>query len=279
MTTALITGATAGIGLEFARQLAQRKHDLVLVARDVDRLDHVADDLRSTYVVEVEVLQADLSERDQLQAVATRLADAARPVEVLVNNAGYGLKGRFLHNDVADEERLFDVLTRAVLVLSHSAAGAMRTRGSGTIINVSSVAGFIAGGTYSAAKAYTTVFTEGLASELKGSGVTATALCPGFTRTEFHDRAKLKMDGMPAFMWLNAPALVSSCLDDVERGRVISVPGAQYKAIVGLLRMLPRWLVRATATSSAHPGRRASQPEQGLTARSGSEPGGIRSSS
>lgn len=279
MTTALITGATAGIGLEFARQLAERKHDLVLVARDVDRLDHVADELRSTFHVDVEVLQADLSERDQLQVVADRVADAGRPVDVLVNNAGYGLKGRFLHNEVADEERLFDVLTRAVLVLSHAAAGAMRERRSGRIVNVSSVAGFIAGGTYSAAKSYTTVFTEGLASELKGTGVTATVLCPGFTRTEFHDRAKLKMDGMPAFMWLNAPALVSACLDDVERGRVMSVPGAQYKAIVGLLRMLPRSLVRATATSSAHPGRRAKKADQGLTRRQGSEPGGIPSSS
>jgi short-subunit dehydrogenase len=251
MTTALITGATAGIGREFARQLAERTHDLVLVARDVDRLDGVADELRTAYGVGVEVLPADLSDRAQLQTVAERLADADRPVDVLVNNAGYGLKGRFLHNEVADEEQLFDVLTRAVLVLSHGAARAMTQRGHGSIINVSSVAGFIAGGSYSAAKSFTTVFTEGLASELKGTGVTATALCPGFTRTEFHERARLRMDSLPGFLWLEAPHLVSACLDDVDRGRVVSVPGAQYKAIVGLLRVLPRSLVRAAGSSPA----------------------------
>jgi short-subunit dehydrogenase len=251
MTTALITGATSGIGLEFARQLARRKHDLVLVARDVDRLGQVADELRGAHGVEVEVIQADLSERERLQEVADRLADQDRPVDLLVNNAGYGLKGRFLHNDISDEERLFDVLTRAVLVLSHAAAGGMVERGSGAIVNVSSVAGFIAGGTYSAAKSFTTVFTEGLAGDLKGTGVTATALCPGFTRTEFHERARLRMDSMPGFMWLEAPALVSACLDDVEKGRVVSVPGPQYKAIVGLLRVLPRRIVRAAAQSPA----------------------------
>ncbi len=251
MTTALITGATAGIGREFARQLAQRRHDLVLVARDVDRLDHVADELRSAHGVAVEVLQADLSVRNQLESVAARVGEADRPIDVLVNNAGYGLKGRFLHNDVAEEEQLFDVLTRAVLVLSHAAARSMVQRGQGSIINVSSVAGFIAGGSYSAAKSFTTVFTEGLAAELKGTGVTATALCPGFTRTEFHERARLRMDSMPGFMWLEAPALVSACLDDVDKGRVVSVPGPQYKAIVGLLRVLPRSLVRAAGQSPA----------------------------
>ena len=251
MTTALITGATAGIGREFATQLAQRRHDLVLVARDVERLDRVADELRSRHGVEVEVLPADLSDRAQLEVVADRLADGDRPVDVLVNNAGYGLKGRFLHNEVGDEEQLFDVLTRAVLVLSHAAAKAMASRGHGSIINVSSVAGFIAGGTYSAAKSFTTVFTEGLSSELRGTGVTATALCPGFTRTEFHERARLRMDSLPGFMWLEAPGLVSACLDDVERGRVVSVPGVQYKALVGLLRLLPRSVVRAAAQSPA----------------------------
>jgi short-subunit dehydrogenase len=251
MTTALITGATAGIGHEFARQLAARAHDLVLVARDADRLDQVADELRDAHGIGVEVLQADLSDRERLQSVADRLADRQRPVDVLVNNAGYGLKGRFLHNAVVDEERLFDVLTRAVLVLSHSAAGGMVERGKGSIINVSSVAGFIAGGTYSAAKSFTTVFTEGLASELRGTGVTATALCPGFTRTEFHERARLKMDNLPGFMWLEAPKLVSACLDDVDKGRVVSVPGPQYRAIVGLLRLVPRSLVRAAAQSPA----------------------------
>lgn len=246
MTTALITGATAGIGHEFAVQLARRNHHLVLVARDADRLERVAAELRAEHGVDVEVLPADLSDRDSLQRVADRVADTARPVEVLVNNAGYGLKGSFLANELGAEERLFDVLTRAVLVLSHAGARSMTAQGRGTIINVSSVAGFIASGTYSAAKSWVTVFTEGLSTELAGTGVTATVLCPGFTETEFHQRASLGKPG-PAFMWLDATELVSTCLADVARGRVVSVPGAQYKAIVGLLRLLPRSVVRGRA--------------------------------
>ncbi|GAA2741259.1 hypothetical protein GCM10009868_06750 [Terrabacter aerolatus] len=146
--TALVTGASAGIGHEFARQLAARGHDLVVVARDRARLDAVAAELTSTYAVRVEVLVADLSDRSALQAVADRVADPGRPVDVLVNNAGYGQRRSFLRNDVAVEEAAFDVLTRAVLVLSHAAGVAMRERGHGRIVNVSSVAGFIASGSY-----------------------------------------------------------------------------------------------------------------------------------
>jgi hypothetical protein len=194
----------------------------------------------------VEVLPADLSDRAAVQRVADRLGDESRPVDVLVNNAGYALRGRFLSHDIEQEERLFDVLARAVLVLSHAAARAMVSRRRGHIVNVSSVAGFIATGTYSAAKSWVTVFTEGLAGELTGTGVTATALCPGFTKTEFQHRAGLSSPG-PAFMWLDPAGLVSDCLDDVARGRVVSVPGVQYKAIVGVLRVLPRSVVRARA--------------------------------
>ncbi|MGN6751960.1 MAG: SDR family NAD(P)-dependent oxidoreductase [Intrasporangium sp.] len=254
--TALVTGATAGIGHEFARQLAAGGHDLVIVARDTSRLEGVAEELSSTYAVHVETLSADLSQRAELQRVADRVADADRPVDVLVNNAGFALKGRFLQNDVADEERHLDVLVRAVLVLSHAAARAMAERGRGRIINVSSVAGFIAAGTYSAAKAWVTTFTESLASELSGTGVTATALCPGFTHTEFHERAGIRMDAMPDFMWLDARRLVADALADVDKGRVVSVPGAQYKAIVGALKVLPRSLVRNRARTVHRPGSR-----------------------
>jgi uncharacterized protein len=241
--TALVTGASAGIGREFANQLAARRHDLVLVARDVERLEALATGLRREHAVDVEVLPADLSDRAALQRVADRLSDASRPVDLLVNNAGYGLKGRFLGNDVSVEEQLFDVLTRAVLVLSHAGARGMVERGHGAVVNVSSVAGFLASGTYSAAKSWVTVFTEGLATELAGTGVTATALCPGFTTTEFQQRAGISSPG-PRLLWLDPADLVRTCLDDVARGRVVSVPGAQYKAIVGLLRVLPRPLLR-----------------------------------
>ena len=192
------------------------------------------------------MLVADLSDRSALQTVADRVADPARPVDVLVNNAGYGQRRSFLRNDVAVEEAAFDVLTRAVLVLSHAAGVAMRERGRGRIVNVSSVAGFIASGSYSAAKAWVTTFSEGLASELAGSGVTVTALCPGFTNTEFQQRAGIGKPG-PDFMWLDPTRLVSDCLDDVDKGRVVSVPGLQYKAIVGLLRVVPRSVIRRRA--------------------------------
>ena len=242
--TALVTGASAGIGHEFAVQLAARGHDLVLVARDRARLDAVAAELTSRYAVDAEVLVADLSDRAALQTVADRVADPARPVDVLVNNAGYGQRRSFLRNDLAAEEAAFDVLTRAVLVLSHAAGVAMRERGRGRIINVSSVAGFIASGSYSAAKAWVTTFSEGLASELAGTGVTVTALCPGFTNTEFQQRAGIGKPG-PDFVWLDPARLVSDCLRDVEKGRVVSVPGLHYKAAVGLLRVAPRSLVRS----------------------------------
>ncbi len=253
MSTALVTGATAGIGLSFAHQLAERGHDVVLVARDRARLENVSDELQATYGVDTEILVADLSDRAETGKVAERLADPARPVDLLVNNAGYSLKKRFLDNDISQEEAVFDVLCRAVLVLSHAAAGAMRQRGHGAIVNVSSVASFITSGTYSAEKSFVTVFTEGLSSELAGSGVTATALCPGFTHTEFHDRAGLNMSSLPGFMWLDAKRLVRDCLDDVAKGKVVSVPGPQYKAIVTALRVLPRSVVRKRARTVHRP--------------------------
>lgn len=250
---ALVTGASAGIGREFALQLAARQHDLVLVARDVARLEALATELRRDHAVEVEVLPADLSDRGALQRVADRLVDPSRPVDLLVNNAGYGLKGRFLRNTVAVEEAAFDVLTRAVLVLSHAGATGMVERGHGAIVNVSSVAGYIASGTYSAAKSWVTVFTEGLAVELSGTGATATALCPGFTDTEFQERAGIGRRG-PDFIWLDAAKLVSGCLTDVAKGRVVSVPGWQYKTAVGLLRVVPRPLLRRGLRPPRRPG-------------------------
>jgi short-subunit dehydrogenase len=241
---ALVTGATAGIGLQFARRYAADGHDLVLVARDEQRLNEVADELRSAHGRQVEVLRADLSDRAQLQTVADRLADRSRPVDVLVNNAGFALNRGFLSGDVADEERLLDVLCRAVLVLSHAAGGAMRERRRGTIINVSSVSGFVVMGTYSAAKAWVTTFSEGLWRELKPYGVHVTALCPGFTRTEFHQRASINMSRLPSIGWLDVDRLVDDCLADVRRGKVISVPSKRYKALTFVVRHAPRAWVR-----------------------------------
>lgn len=237
MTSALVTGATAGIGLEFARQLAARGHGLVLVARDEARLTAVAKELRAAYDIEVEVLVADLVDKAQSATVEARLADRDRPIELLVNNAGFGLKHRFLDNPIEDEEAMLDVLVTAVLRLSHAALGPMAERGRGGVINVSSVAAFLPRGTYSAAKAWVNSFSEWAHNEYKPKGVTVMALCPGFTKTEFHQRMEVKRGD--SFMWLEPEFLVKTALADFDKGRVYSVPGAQYKAIRSLTRVIP----------------------------------------
>ena len=256
MSTALVTGATAGIGLAFCRELADRGHDLVIVARNRARLENVSDELRARHSINVEILAADLSKRAALRRVADRVADRDRPIDLLVNNAGFGMSTSFLKGDVADEEAMFDVLCRAVLVLSHAGALSMKDRGRGAIINVSSVAGFVPVGTYAAAKAWVTAFTETLAHELAGSGVSATALCPGFTHTEMHERANLDMSKVPKVMWLEADRVVRDCLDDVKAGKVISVPGVQYKLLVGMTQLAPRGLVRVISGRAASVRRR-----------------------
>ena len=237
MSTALVTGPTAGIGHSFATQLAARGHDLVLVARNVARLEEVATELRTSYDVEVEVLPADLGDREQLGAVESRLADPDRPIDLLVNNAGFGLKERFLVNDVDAEQAMLDVLVMAVLRLTHAALGPMTDRGHGGIINVSSVAAFLPRGTYAAAKAWVNSFSEWAANEYRGQGVTVTALCPGFTKTEFHERINVKRGS--GYMWLDSDFLVRKALEDFDKGKVLSIPGAQYKTIVGVSRLVP----------------------------------------
>jgi len=243
MPTALVTGATAGIGHAFASQLAARGHDLVLVARDDVRLAEVAAELSTAHGVSVETLAADLVQPDQLALVEARLADASQPVDLLVNNAGFGLKKRFLDNPVDAEHAMLDVLVTAVLRLSHAALGPMAARGSGGIINVSSVAAFLPRGTYGAAKAWVNSFSEWAAHEYRAQGVTVMALCPGFTKTEFHTR----MDVTPGtgFMWLDVDFLVEAALKDFDKGRVYSIPGAHYKAIAGLTRLIPSRALQA----------------------------------
>lgn len=242
--TALVTGASSGLGLAFARRLAADGNDLVIVARDAARLDRVAEELRGAYGRRVEVLPADLADREQLQRVADRVADRERPVDLLVNNAGFGLGHGVVDGTLEDQERQLDVLVRAVLVLSYAAAGPMRDRGYGAIVNISSVSGFVVMGSYSAAKAWVTTFSEGLANELGPHGVQVTAVCPGFVHTEFHERAHMRMTHVPRLGWLNADDVVDSALSDVRRRRVVSVPSARFKAVVVVTRLLPRGVVR-----------------------------------
>ena len=244
MTTALVTGGTSGIGLAFARALAARGDDLVLVARDPDRLAAAADSLRETYGVQVEILAADLAEREQVLHVAERLESAEQPIDTLVNNAGFGVRAKLLDVDTTPHEQSLDVMVRAVLILGAAAGRAMRARGSGTIINVSSTAGYVTMGSYSATKAWVTVYTESLANELRGSGVKVTVLCPGWVRTEFHERAEINSTRIPSTLWLDADQLVADCLADVERSKVISIPSLRYKTLMFVARHVPRSGVR-----------------------------------
>ncbi|MFJ6573056.1 SDR family NAD(P)-dependent oxidoreductase [Streptomyces sp. NPDC091292] len=250
MTTALITGSTAGIGAAFARRLAADGHDLVLVARDTERLRDQATELHDRHRVEAEVLTADLSTDDGIEAVATRVADPRRPVDLLVNNAGFGNKGRYLEVSVADELTMLKVHCEAVLRLTSAAAGAMRARGRGSVINVASTAAFVPRGTYGASKAWVVQFTQGVAMDLSGTGVRLMALCPGFVRTEFHQRAGMGTDNIPKWMWLDADKVVAAALTDLTKGKTISIPDPRYKALMGVAKVTPRSLLGGVTTKT-----------------------------
>jgi len=239
MTTALITGATAGIGAAFARRLAKDGRNLVLVARDADRLAELAADLGKTYGVEAEVLPADLSTDAGIGTVEERLRDAARPVDILINNAGFGNRGAFLEVPLQDELDMLKVHIEAILRTTTAALPGMRERGRGGIVNVASVAAFLPRGTYGATKAWVVSFTQGVARDLAGTGVRLQALCPGFTRTEFHQRAGMGISNIPSWGWLSADRVVDESLRDLARGRSLSVPSKRYKLAVAIARLLP----------------------------------------
>ena len=206
------------------------------------RLDALAQEMHEVYGVKAEVVPADLTQRADIERVASAIGELE--IDVLVNNAGFGVKGGFLDTSVHQEQEMLDVLVTSVMRLTHAALPGMVDRGRGYVFTVSSVAGWITGGTYSAAKAWATVFTESLAVELAGTGVQPVAVCPGFTHTEFHQRAGMEMGSVSEWMWLDVDDVVSQAFRDARAGRVISVAGTQYKALTSLLRVLPRPLVR-----------------------------------
>lgn len=245
MTTALITGATAGLGAEFARQLAAQGYDLVLVARDASRVADRAAALQHEFEVRVEALPADLLELEGLDAVAARLGDRRRPVDLLVNNAGYGIRGEPHENTVEQEKRHLDIHVSVPLRLTQAALGGMLDRGSGRIVLISSVAAFTPRGTYAAAKAWGVTFARGANLAYRDRGVSVTAVCPGFVRTEFHERMGVSTAGIPSFLWLDAPRVVRLALRGIRHGRSVVIPTARYRVIAGVARVLPDRLAGA----------------------------------
>ena len=242
MAWALVTGASVGIGESFTRLLASKGYNIALVSRDEAKLHERAASLREKFGVQTFVLPADLSTDQGCASVEEYLR--TYEIEVLINNAGFGINKAFSASALEAEQQMFDVLVRTPMRLMHTVIPGMKLRNSGTIINVSSVASFIAGGTYSASKAYLTVLSESLNTELASSGVKVSALCPGFTRTEFHQRGRMKMKGLPGFMWLNSDKLVEQSWNDAVANKPVSIPGWQYKLLVAVISTVPRKFVR-----------------------------------
>ena len=239
---ALVTGATSGIGESFTRLLAENNYNIVLVARDLPRLQERAHGLQEKFKVDTHIIQADLSTDAGCTSVEQYIAN--NQVDVLINNAGFGLNKAFTMSALDAEQQMFDVLVRTPMRLMHVALPLMKQRNRGVVINVSSVAGFIAGGTYSAAKSYLTVLSESLHTELAGTNIKVSALCPGFTRTEFHQRGRMSMKGLPNFMWLDSDKLVAKSWSDALKGEAVSIPGWQYQLLVFVIQALPRSIIR-----------------------------------
>lgn len=252
--TALITGATAGIGAEFARQLAGQGHNVVLVARDAARLRATASELERRYGVRTEVIAADLTADDGVAAVVERLNSPDRPVDVLVNNAGMGLLLPFEDNALADEKKHLKLHVETAMELSHAALQGMLRRESGRIINVSSVAAFLPRGTYSAAKAWLLSFSRAANVAYAARGVKVTAVCPGFTRTEFHDRMGMDTAVIPRWTWLTVERVVREGLADNARGKSVSIPSRRYKLLAAAAALLPDSLLAGPPRRPKRPG-------------------------
>jgi short-subunit dehydrogenase len=243
---AVITGASAGIGRAFCERLAARGHDLIVVARDGNRLEALKREIEGRFGVAVEVFPADLTMDTDVSLVAARIAHSPQ-LALLVNNAGFGTRGPLSNASPARQEAMLQLHAMAPMRLSQAALPVLLENGRGGIVNVSSVAAFLFAAynvNYCATKAYLTNFSEGLAAELAGTGVRVQALCPGFTRSEFHQRMELNVSDIPSWMWLSATKVVDASLAALERGRpVVCVPGIRYKLIVMLLRLTPRWII------------------------------------
>lgn len=255
--TAMVTGATAGIGAAFAEHLAQDGYRLVLVARNAQRLADLAVVLTGLGSPHVETIPADLTNPAELEVVTARLGNTDHPIQLLINNAGIGLGKEFLETSTQELIGQLDLNVTAVMLLTHAALPGMTARGHGGIINVASVAGLVPGrgSTYSASKAWVVSFSEGLSLGLAGTGVRVQALCPGFVRTEFHERAAIDMSKTPNALYVDIDLLVRTSLADLRRNNPLSVPGALYKSVAVVTRLLPRGVTRRLAARVNSKGR------------------------
>ena len=244
MATALITGGTSGIGAAFARQLAASGYDLVLVARNPARLTTVASELHAASGIQVEMIAADLAKRPDVITVMARLEDAARPIDLLINNAGMAVAAPLSSGDTSPHEAGFDVMCRAILMLGGAAARGMRARGSGRIINISSLQSFLATGSYGAIKAWVTAYSQGLSVELRKTSVTVTAVLPGWVRTEWHERAGVRRSSLPNWLWTEPDDVARIALRDAARGRVVCIPTVRYRVLGWFARHLPMKTIR-----------------------------------
>lgn len=244
---ALITGPTAGIGNAFARELAKRGYDLILVARDTERLEAIAAQLRNKHRIDVDVITADLATEDGLARTVNAVTDTTSPVDLLVNNAGSSLAGWFGTTNIADEDHQLDLLVRAPMHLMDAAIKVMAGRRGGQIINVSSVAAFTPRGAYSAHKAWLLNLSEWANIHYADVNISVMALCPGFVRTEFHQRGKMDTSTVPKWMWLNADKLVKKSLKDLDKGKSVSIPTVRYKVLSVLARYMPKGIVTRVA--------------------------------
>jgi len=237
---ALVTGASSGLGVEYVRSLARSGHNIVLVARDGDRLRSVAGRVAEEFGVSVEVLVADLHNPSDVAQVGDRLGDTRRPVRVLINNAGYGIAGNLAESDLSAERNHLAIHVIAPLELTKAALPGMIERGEGRIVFVSSVAGYLARGSYSANKAWGLSMARSLNATYKARGVHVSAVAPGFTRTEFHQRMRMDISAFPEFLWLRAPYVVDRSIRAVETGRAVTIPSLRYKALVAIAALLPK---------------------------------------
>lgn len=247
---ALVTGASAGIGRAFASALADRGHDLVLVARDTERLEALARELGAAYGATAEVLTADLSDPAALGTVEVRIADVDRPIDLVVNNAGFGTSGPFTSLPIEREDQEIRLNVLALVRLTHAALGAQVERGRGGVINVASIAGYQptpGNATYGATKAFVRSFSQAVHEELKGSGVKCMVLSPGFTRTEFQARAGFDSNEVPGFLWQDAPTVVQHALRAYDKGRAECVPGPLNTVTAAFTAMTPHAITRRIA--------------------------------